>query len=75
MTDIDFSVEKTKIDLGLCFTIRIGAFFALAFGVAFAALGILIKNKLRLLIEKLRSRKEQSGPDGAVALPADKIIK
>lgn len=58
-TDIDFTIEKKKIDFGLAFTIRIGAFFALAFGVAFSALGILIKNKTRLFIEKLRSKKNK----------------
>jgi len=59
-TDIDFTIEKKKIDFGLAFTIRIGAFFALAFGVVFSALGILIKNKTRLLLEKLRSRKKSA---------------
>ena len=47
-TDVDFGAEETKIDFGLAFSIRIGAFFALAFGIAFAALGILLKNKKRL---------------------------
>lgn len=55
-TDVDFSLEKTKIDFGICVTLRIGAIFALAFGVVFAALGILIKNKFRLFKEKLRNR-------------------
>ena len=59
-TDIDFTIEKKKIDFGLCFTIRIGAFFALAFGVVFSALGILIKNKFRLFKEKLRAKKDRS---------------
>lgn len=64
-TDIDFTVEKKKIDFGLAFTIRIGAFFALAFGVAFSALGIFIKNKTRLLLEKIRARKNKSATAAA----------
>lgn len=59
-TDIDFTIEKKKIDFGLAFTIRIGAIFALLFGVVFSALGILIRNKLRLFKEKLHSRKNPS---------------
>ena len=64
-TDIDFTVEKKKIDFGLAFTIRIGAFFALVFGVAFSALGIFIKNKTRLLLEKIRARKNKSATAAA----------
>lgn len=59
-TDIDFTVEKKKIDFGLAFTIRIGAFFALAFGIVFSAAGILIRNKTRLLLYKLRNRKKSA---------------
>ena len=61
-TDVDFSLEKMKIDFGICVTIRIGAIFALAFGVAFAALGILIKNKIRLFRERPRGKKAESAP-------------
>ena len=56
-TDCDFTLDKPRIDFGLAFSIRIGAFFALAFGVVFSAAGILVKNKTRLLVEKLRNRK------------------
>jgi len=59
-TDIDFTIEKKKIDFGLAFTIRIGAFFALAFGIVFSALGILIRNKTRLLLEKIRTKKDKT---------------
>lgn len=57
-TDIDFSKEAMEVDFGMAFSIRIGAFFGLIFGIAFSALGILIKNKLRLLLEKLRAGKK-----------------
>lgn len=56
-TDIDFAKDSMEIEFGLAFNIRIGAFFGLAFGIAFSALGILIKNKLRLLREKRAARK------------------
>lgn len=58
-TDCNFTLEKPKIDFGLAFTIRIGAFFVLAFGVAFSALGLLIRNKLRLFMERQRNRKNK----------------
>lgn len=56
-TDCDFTLDKPKIDFGLAFSIRIGAFFALAFGLVFSAAGILIRNKTRLLLEKLKNKK------------------
>ena len=59
-TDIDFTVEKKKIDFGLAFSIRIGAFFALAFGIVFSALGVLIRNKTRLFMENLRNKKDKT---------------
>lgn len=65
-TDIDFSLEKTKVDFGLCLTIRIGAIFSLAFGLVFAALGVLIRNKLRLFREKRQNRR-----NGVTAAPAE----
>ena len=63
-TDIDFAKDSMEIDFGLAFSIRIGAFFGLIFGIAFSALGILIRNKLRLLVERIRSgRGDKPGED------------
>lgn len=56
-TDIDFGIDKTVIDFGTAFSIRIGSIFGLAFGLAFSALGILIKNKFRLMREKRLAKK------------------
>lgn len=56
-TDIDFTTEKTKLDFGIALTIRIGSIFGVIFTIAFSALGILIKNKLRLAKEKRQNRK------------------
>lgn len=56
-TDIDFTTEETKLDFGIALTIRIGSIFGVIFTIAFGALGILIKNKLRLAREKRRNRK------------------
>ena len=55
-TNIDFAEEKTRIDFGLCVVIRIGQVFRMAFAVLFGALWILIKNKFRLLKEKIKNR-------------------
>ncbi len=57
-TDVDFTAEKMKIDAGIALTIRIGAIFRMVFTIIFGALWILIKNKVRLLIEKLRNKKQ-----------------
>lgn len=68
-TDVDFTQEKTRIDFGLCVVIRIGQIFHMVFAILFGALGILIKNKFRLLKEKIKNRgkKEpaplEAGPD------------
>lgn len=54
-TDCDFTADKMKIDFGIAMTIRIGAIFRMVFAILFGALGILIKNKIRLAIEKKRA--------------------
>ena len=56
-TDVDFMAEKMSVDFGLALTIRIGKIFGLVFSIGFAALGILIKNKLRLMKEKRQNKK------------------
>ena len=65
-TDIDFTKDDMEIDFALAFSIRIGAFFGLGFGIVNSALGILIKNKFRLLGEKLKAGKEQKIDDNEV---------
>ena len=52
-TDVDFTSEKTVLDFGIALTIRIGAIFRMVFAILFGALGVLIRNKLRHLKEKL----------------------
>ena len=65
-TNIDFSKEKLELDFAVAFSIRIGAFFGLIFGIVGSALGILIKNQCRLLGEKLRRGKQEKINDEAV---------
>ena len=56
-TDIDFTEEKMKLDAEVSVTIRLAQVFHMAFAVAFGALGILIKNKIRLARENRQNRK------------------
>ena len=72
-TDIDFSQEKKKIDFGLAFSIRIGAIFGLLFGIVFSALGILLRNKLRLIKEKRLAKK--SGTDASDLINETEIMQ
>ena len=51
-TDIDFTAEKTKVDVELCATIRLAQVMHMLFAIAFGALGVLIQNKRRLRREK-----------------------
>ena len=65
-TNIDFTEEKTRIDFGLCVVIRIGQVFRMVFAILFGALWILIKNKFRLLKEKIKNRGsgDETFPEG-----------
>ena len=51
-TDIDFTADKTKVDVELCATIRLAQVMHMLFAIAFGALGVLIQNKRRLRREK-----------------------
>ena len=51
-TDIDFTADKTKVDVELCATIRLAQVMHMLFAIAFGALGVLIRNKRRLRREK-----------------------
>ena len=54
LTDIDFTAEKTLVDFGLGFSIRIGQILGAVNTILFGALGILIRNKFRILFEKTK---------------------
>ena len=71
-TDVDFMAEKMSVDFGLALTIRIGKIFGLIFSIAFAALGILVKNKLRLMKEK-RQNKKNGTDDSETVIEIEKI--
>ena len=56
-TDVDFTAEKMTVDFGIALTIRIGQILGVVFTIAFGALGILIRHKLRKLREKRADKK------------------
>ncbi len=56
MTAVDFTADKMNIDFGIAMTIRIGQIFGAVNTILFGALGILIKNKLRLVKEKRQNK-------------------
>ena len=56
---IDFAAEKMKIDTELSITIRLAQIVHMGLAVAFGALGILIKNKLRLRRDKKEAKRNQ----------------
>lgn len=70
-TDVDFTLDRPKIDAGVCLVIHIGQIFRMGFALAFGVLGILIKNKLRLFKEKIRRKRCGEEPPAA---PSDKEI-
>ena len=56
VTAVDFTADKMSIDFGLAMSIRIGQIFGAINTILFGALGILIKNKLRLMKEKRHNK-------------------
>ena len=63
-TDADFAADKMKIDAAVSVTLRLIQVVHMAFAVAFGALGVLIKNKLRLRREaKLAKKAGDENPD------------
>lgn len=62
-TAVDFTADKMSIDFGLAMTIRIGQIFGAVNTILFGALGILIKNKLRLMKEKRQNKGGQDQPE------------
>ena len=61
-TDVDFTADKLNIDFALCIVIRIGQAARAGLAVAFGALKILIRNKLRLRKERRQAAKESQNP-------------
>ena len=61
-TDVDFTADKMNIDFALCIVIRIGQAARAGLAVAFGALKILIRNKLRLRKERRQAAKESQNP-------------
>ena len=61
-TDVDFTADKMNIDFALCIVIRIGQAARAGLAVAFGALKILIRNKLRLRKERRQAAKEAQNP-------------
>lgn len=66
-TDVDFTTEKTKVDVGVALTIRIGQIFGVVFSILFGALGILIKHKIRKFKEKRANKKAGIPENGEAA--------
>ena len=66
-TDIDFTAESMRLDLGIALTIRIGAIFRMINTILFGALGILIKHKLKKIIAK----KQKTNDGGEAELPPE----
>ncbi len=58
-TDIDFTKDKTALDLGLAMSIRIGQIVAIVLAVGFKVLGIMKRNKARLKAEAQAANEEQ----------------
>ncbi len=65
-TDIDFTREQMQLDVGIAVTVRLGQIFHGVNIILFGALGILIKNKMRLFSERLRAKKEKTVDDDTV---------
>lgn len=65
-TDIDFARDSMQLDVGIAITIRLGQILHGVNIILFGALGVLIKNKLRLFIERLRTKKEKPSNDDQV---------
>lgn len=66
-TDVDFTADDTSLELALGFSIRIGQILGAVNTILFGALGIVIKNRFRILGEKigrkLRGEKEETSEE------------
>lgn len=59
-TDLDFSSEKMRLDAEVSLTLRVAQFAHMGLSVAFGALGVLLKSKLRTRREARAAKKQQS---------------
>ena len=55
-TDIDFTADKTKVDVELCATIRLAQVMHMLIAIAFGALGVLIQNSAGSAVRKAGHR-------------------
>ncbi len=74
-TDVDFTIDEMKLDLGLAMSIRIGQIMAIVLAVGFKMLGILKRNKARLKAEAAAApaampADANKAPDAGEAVPA-----
>lgn len=71
-TDIDFTADKMQLDAELSMTLRLIQLVHMALAVAFAALGILIKNRIRLRKERCLEEKSRDA-DPEKIIPIESI--
>lgn len=57
-TDCDFTLDKMKLDVGICITLRLWQFVHVGLAIVNGAIVILVKHKLRLMKEKRLAKKE-----------------
>lgn len=58
-TDVDFIGNMPKLDFQIAVSIRIGQIFGVINTILFGALGIVIKNRIRVIKERSNSQKEE----------------
>lgn len=71
-TDVNFNAEEMQLDVGIAVTIRLGQILHGVNIILFGALGILIKNKLRLFTERLRAKKNTVDDDTVIEIEKTK---
>lgn len=71
-TDVDFNAENMQLDVGVAVNIRLGQILHGVNIILFGALGILIKNKLRLFTERLRAKKNTVDDDTVIEIEKTK---
>lgn len=64
-TDLDFMANRFRLDFALEMSIRIGQIVGLGFGIAFAALGVVLKARRRQKKEEKRLKKLPPPEEGA----------
>ena len=74
-TDVDFTLDSMQLDAAIAVTIRIGQIVGVGFTIAFGALRILIRNKIRLKREKRQLKKAGIPADGETKEKTETEIK